>query len=165
MVRDTHAASEMPVTFGAVLANLKERARCGSHAVAIILVAGVRYVTCARFVARVTHLPSSHGNCKFCEYVLVPFDVVIEQIISFDCVDLPFKNDVFTFQTVIDNYLVLPKVFLESDQFRNPRTVRQIDPDCLEQGLNYRTYLPALYVRLIFGIFIHLRNRYYQSMC
>jgi len=114
VVRETRVAFEMPVTFGARVAKLRERAQRASHAVATRLVAGVRDVTCTRFVARVTHVPSSHGTCRICNYVIVLFDNDIEQMNSFDRVDLPFRNDVFLSQTVIDNYLVLPKVILES---------------------------------------------------
>jgi len=44
------------------------------------------------------------------------------------------SNIVYTAQTVIDNYLLLPKVLLKFVQFGNPRPVRQIDT-----GFNYIT--------------------------
>ena len=126
MVRETRAASEMPVIFGAGVANMRERARRFAHAVATLLIAGMRDVTCTRSVARFTQVPSAHGSSKICDYVIVSFDIVIEQINSLERVDLPFKHYVFTSQAVVDNYLVLSKVFLKSDQFGNPRTVTQI---------------------------------------
>jgi len=45
VVREILAASKMPVTFGAELANMVERARRADHAVATSLVADVRDVT------------------------------------------------------------------------------------------------------------------------
>jgi len=122
----------MPVTFGAGLVNMSERARRAGHAVATRLIVGVRDVSCTRNFARFTHVPSGHGNRNLCDYVIVPFHIVIERNNSLDRVDLPFKHYVFTAQTVIDNYLVLPKLFLESDQFRNSRPVRQIYAGRLE---------------------------------
>ena len=103
MVGKTRAASKMPVTFGAGVANMRERARRSDHAVATRLVAGVRDITYTRFIARFTHVPSSHDTCQICYYVIMSFDIVMEQINSFRSVDLPFKQYVFTVQTVIDN--------------------------------------------------------------
>ena len=114
MVGETRAASEMPVTFGTGVVNVGERPLGAGHAVATHLIAGVHDVTSTRFVARFTHIPSSHGTCKISDYVIMSFDIVIEQINSFHRVDLLFEHYVFTAQTVIDNYLVLPKIFLES---------------------------------------------------
>ena len=122
----------MPVTLGVWVANMGERALKAGHAVASRLIAGVRDVACTRFVAPFTNVPSGQGGSKICEYVIVYFNIVINQIHSFDRVDLLFKYDVFTSQTVIGNYLLQTKIFLESDNFGNLRTVRQIDPDCLE---------------------------------
>jgi len=62
VVVETRAASEMPITFGAGVANMAERALSAGQAVASRLIAGVRDVACTRFVARVTHVPSSHGT-------------------------------------------------------------------------------------------------------
>ena len=39
----------------------------------------------------------------------------------------------------VDDYLILPKVFLESDQFGDRRPVVQIDTGSLELGLDYMT--------------------------
>jgi len=44
VVRKTRAASDVPATFGAGVAKLRERARRASHALATRLVAGVRDV-------------------------------------------------------------------------------------------------------------------------
>ena len=92
MVGETRAASEMPITFSARVANMRDRARSTGHAVATRLIAGVRDVACTRPAARFTHVPSSHGNSKICDYVLVPFDIVIDRINSLDRVYLPFKH-------------------------------------------------------------------------
>ena len=61
----------MPITFCAGVANMGERARGDGHAVATRMIAGVRDITFTRNVARFTQVPSSHGTCKFCEYVIV----------------------------------------------------------------------------------------------
>jgi len=45
----------------------------------------------------------------------VPFDFVIKYIKSFREVYMPFKDDGIAVQTVVDNYLIRPKVFLKSD--------------------------------------------------
>ena len=55
VVHETRAASEIPVTFGADLANIRERAWRASHVVAKRLIAGVRDIAFTRFVARFTH--------------------------------------------------------------------------------------------------------------
>ena len=47
--------------------------------------------------------------------MIVSFDIIIQYIKSFSGVYLPFKNDVIAVQPVADNYLLLPKVFLETD--------------------------------------------------
>ena len=78
MVRETRVAFEMPVTFGARVAKLRERAQRASHAVATRLVAGVRDVTCTRFVARFTDVPSSRGSNKFSDHVIMSFDIIIK---------------------------------------------------------------------------------------
>jgi len=83
VVGEIRAASEMPVTFGAGLANMGERARRTGHAVATRLVAGVSDVTCTLFVAPFQHELSSHGTCKICDYVIMTFDIVIQYIKSF----------------------------------------------------------------------------------
>jgi len=74
---EIRAASEMPVTFVAVLANMGERARRAGHAVATLVVAGVHDVTCKRFVACFTHVPSSRSSSKICDH-LMSFDIVVQ---------------------------------------------------------------------------------------
>jgi len=54
------------------------------------------------------------------------FDIIIQYIKSFSEVYLPFKNDVIAVQPVADNYLIFPKMSLETDYFRDPRPVGQI---------------------------------------
>jgi len=88
--RETRLIPDMSVKFSAGLANLRERTRRAGHAVASRLIAGVRDVTFARYVARFTHVPPSHCSSKICDYVIMPFDIVIEQINSVDRVDVPF---------------------------------------------------------------------------
>ena len=52
---------------------------------------------------------------KICDQVVLSFDIVIEPIDSNDRVDLLFEHYVITAQTLIDNYLVLLRVFAESN--------------------------------------------------
>jgi len=91
------------------------------------------------------------------------FDIVIQYIKSFSGIYLPFKNDVIAVQPVVDNYLILWKVFLEKDQFRDARPFVQIKAGSLK--LDHLAYLPAFTKGIVIGIFIHLCNRYYQGMC
>jgi len=42
-------------------------------------------------------------------------------------VDLAFEHYVVTAQTLVDPYLLVPKMFLETDEFSDPLTVSQID--------------------------------------
>jgi len=61
------------------------------------------------------------------------FGIIAQYIKSFSTIHLPFKHDVITAQTVVDNsYLIRPKVFLETDDFGDPRTISQIDNGRLE---------------------------------
>jgi len=73
-----------------------------------------------------------HGTGKLCYDVIMSFDSIVKYIESFRGVYLSFEHYVFTAQTAVDDYLILPKVFLESDQFGDPRPVRQIDTDSIE---------------------------------
>jgi len=109
VVRETSVATEMSVAFSAVLRNLRERARRAGHAAATSPIAGVHDVSCTRFVACFTHVPSNNGSSKICDYVMMQFDIVVEQIKSLDRVDLSLKHYVFTDQTVKGNYLYSEK--------------------------------------------------------
>jgi len=60
------------------------------------------------------------------------FDIIVQYIKSFSGVYLPLKHNVITVQTVVDNYLMLPKLLLDTDDFGDPRTDRQIDTGRLE---------------------------------
>ena len=115
MVIETRATSKMPIAFVAGDSNVGDRARRAGHAVATLLVADVRDVTSTCFVPPFPRVLSSHGTCKICDRVIMYFDIMVQYIKSFSAVYLPFKHDVVTVQTVIDNYLILPKVFLKSD--------------------------------------------------
>ena len=102
------------------------------HTVATRLVAGVRDIISTRFVASFTHLPSSHGSSKINDHVIMSFDIIVKYIKSFRGVYLPFKHYILAAQTVVDNYLILPKVFLKTDDFGDPSSVGQIYTSCLE---------------------------------
>ena len=47
--------------------------------------------------------------------MIMSFDIIVRFIKSFIGVYLPFKHEVITVQTVVFNYLKLPKVFLKSN--------------------------------------------------
>jgi hypothetical protein len=65
VVREKRAVSEMPITFSAGVASMRERARRTGHAVATRLITGVLDVACTRFVARVTDVPSDVRDSAF----------------------------------------------------------------------------------------------------
>jgi len=93
----------------------KNDARGAGHAVTTSLVAGVRDVTCTSLVAPFTYVHSCSGTSKYSDHVIMSFDFIIQYIKSSSGVYLPVKNDVITYQTVVNNYLIIPKVFLETD--------------------------------------------------
>ena len=92
----------------------------------------MRDVACTRLAATFTHVLFHHGTGKFRYDVIILFDLVLKYIESFRSVYLSFEHYIFTAQTAVDDYLILPKVFLETDQFGNPRPVGQIDTGNLE---------------------------------
>ena len=49
------------------------------------------------------------------DHVIVPFDIIVQQINFLGGVDLPLENYDFTRQALINSYLILPKKFLEID--------------------------------------------------
>ena len=102
-----------------------------------------------------------HRGKRKVRYEMMSFDLVGKYIESFRGIYLPFEHYIFTAQTTVDDYLILPKVFLESDQFGDPRPVGQIDTGSREYGLDYLAYLPAFSLRLQIRIIFHLRYRYY----
>ena len=77
----------------------------------------VRYALCGRSF---THVHSRHGTGKVRYDVIKSFDLVVKQIESFRGVYMSFEHYVLTAQNEVDVYLILPKVYLESDQFGNP---------------------------------------------
>jgi len=79
-----------------------------AHAVATRLVAGFCDVTSTCFVAPFTQVLSSHCPGKICDQVIMSFDI-IQYIKAFWGVYLPFKHDVFAVQTMVDNYIIVPK--------------------------------------------------------
>jgi len=48
------------------------------------------------------------------------FDITIEEFNVLTGVDLSFEHFVFTGQALIDSYLIVPKMFYESNEFRWP---------------------------------------------
>ena len=61
------------------------------------------------------HTPLRHGSHFISHHVIVSFDFIIEYINSLGGVDLPFEHYVFTGQTLVDCYLLVPKMFLKFD--------------------------------------------------
>jgi len=92
------------------------RLRTGAgHTVATRLDAGVHDVICTRFFAPITHERFSRCPSKISDHVIMSFNIIVLHIKSFSGVYLPFKHDVITVQTVVNNYLTLPKVLLGTD--------------------------------------------------
>ena len=80
------------------------------------------------FVATFTHVLSGHYAGKFSNHTILSFDIIIKYIKSFSEVYLPFKHDVIAAQTVVDNYLILPKVILETDDLLIPAPLESSIP-------------------------------------
>jgi len=112
--------------------NLRESARRNDHAMAARQVAEVRDVAFTLVAASIHTYFFRHGTGKFRYDVIMSFDLMVKYIESYRGVYLSFEHYVFTAQTAVDDYLILPKMFLESDQFGNPRPVGQIDTGSLE---------------------------------
>jgi len=129
---ETNGVSKMPMAVVVGDSKLRECARRTNHAIATRLVADVRVVPFTRLTASFTHVLFRHGTGKFCYDMIMSFDFVVKYIESFRGVYLSFKHYVFTAQTTVDDYLLLPKVFLESDQFGKLRPVGHIDTGSLE---------------------------------
>jgi len=113
----------MSITVVAGDSNVGERARRAGHEVATRLVADVRDVSCTCFVAPFTHVLSIHGTGKVNDHVIMSFDIIVLYIKSFSGVYLHFKHDFITVQTVVENYLILSKVFLETNDFGEPASL------------------------------------------
>jgi len=62
------------------------------HAVATCLATDAFQVTTATLIAGLTDILFVHGTCQVCDYVVVPIDVVIQQIQAFRGLDLTLKN-------------------------------------------------------------------------
>jgi len=103
--------------------NLRESARRTDHAIATRLVAHVRDVAFTRLAASYKHVLFRHGIGKFRYDEIMFFDLVVKYIESFREVYLSFEHYIFTAQTAVDDYLILPNVLKESDQFGDPRPV------------------------------------------
>jgi len=94
---------------------LRECARRTDHAIATRLVADDGDVARTRLVAPFTHVLFGQGTGKFSDHVIMSFDIIIQHIESFSGFYLSFEHYVFTAQTAVDYYVILPNVFLESD--------------------------------------------------
>jgi len=75
----------------------------------------MRDATCTRLVATFTHILSDHGTAKCSDHVIILFNIIVKCIKSFRGVYMYFEQYIFANQTVVDDYLVLPNVFLETD--------------------------------------------------
>jgi len=132
VVRETRGVSKEPISVIAGDSNLRECAWKTDHAIATRLVADVRDEAFTRLTASFTHVLFRHGTGKFRYDVIISFDLVVKYIESFRGVYRSFEHYVFTAKTAVDDYLILPKVFLESDQFEDPRPVGQVDIGSIE---------------------------------
>jgi len=132
VVRETRGVSKVPMAVVAGNSNLRECARLTEHVIATRLVADVRDVAFTSLAASFTHVLFHDGTGKVRYYVIMSFDRDVKYIESFRGVYLSFEHYVFTAHTAVDDYLILPKVFLESDQFGDPRSVGQIDTGSVE---------------------------------
>jgi len=59
--------------------------------------------------------------------MIMSFDIIIELVKMLGRVDLTFEHYIVTTKTLINKYLIVPKMFLETDEFGDPSTVGQID--------------------------------------
>jgi len=59
--------------------------------------------------------------------MIMPFDIVVEWVKMLGRVDLPFVNYIITSETLKHDYLIVPKMFLETVKFGYPPTTSLID--------------------------------------
>jgi len=79
---EIRATSEVPIAVIAGDSNFGERTRRAGHAVATRLVADVRDVPSTCFVAPFKCVLFRHGSSKFCDHMIVSFDIIIKKINS-----------------------------------------------------------------------------------
>ena len=96
VVRETHLAPKMSITFAVGNYDGGKVIWSPSHTIATRLVTAVCGISCAQFVTRFTHKPLRHRARYIHDHVIVPFDIVIEYINSLRIVDLPFKHCIHT---------------------------------------------------------------------
>ena len=82
------------------------------------------------------------------DHVIVHIDIMINGLLV-KFLDLTFKHYVVTTYTLLHYCHIFEKMFLESGDFLDPRTISQIDTSCFEYGLYYRMYLPNFTIRFI----------------
>jgi len=132
VVREIHGVSKVPMTVVAGDSNLRECARRTDHEIPTRPVADLRDVAFTSLAASFTLVLFRHGTGKIRYDMIMSFDLVVKYIESFRGVYLSFEHYIFTAQNSVVDYLILPKVFVESDQFGDPRPVGQIDTGSLE---------------------------------
>jgi hypothetical protein len=113
MVRKTRLALEMSITLRARYSDSCDNTRRARRAIATRLLTAVGCITRARFSTYITYILFRHRARYIHDHVIVLFDIIVEQINFLWGVDVAFENYVFTCQTSIDGYLILPKMFLE----------------------------------------------------
>jgi len=103
------------------------------HVIATRLVGDMRDFAFTRHATSFTHILFRHGTGKFRYDVIISLDLVVKYIESFRGVYRSFEHFIVTAQTAVDDYIILPNVFLESDQFVNTIPVGQIDTGSLDR--------------------------------
>ena len=113
MVGETRPASKMFVTLVAGDANIGERARRVRDTIAKRLIKDVCYIAATTFMTCTTYEPFRHCTCKISYHVIIRFDIVVEYVDTFGSVDLTFEHYIVTPKSLINFYVIGPKVFLK----------------------------------------------------
>ena len=118
------------------------------------------YIRSCRFA----HVPPRHRACNVGNHVIILAYVVVEQIDSLGGLDSHLEHYAVTTQALINHYLILVKMFLESNEFRDPAPSIQIDTGRFEQLLELGTYPVTFAIRFIFRVFVYSRYRNYKGV-
>ena len=153
MVRKRGLAPEMSIKLCASYSDGSENTRRTRHAIATRLLTAVVGITRARNFTCITYILFRHRARYIHHHVIVLFDIIVEQINFLGGADLTSENYVFTCQTLIDGYLILPRMFLEFDYLGNSAAFSQGNTRLREQLLYCRTYLSTFPVCFIIWVF------------
>jgi len=115
VVRKTRSAPVISITLCTGYSDSGENTPRACHTIATRLLTAVGGIIRARFVTCITYLLFRHRARYIHDHVIVLFNIIVEQINFLGGIDLPFEQNVFTCQNLIDGYSILPKMFLEFD--------------------------------------------------